>query len=569
MEQAKNSHFHNWIEESLLLLKQPSFWAPLLITLLCSYGFFVTHFAVGIDDTAMERYFVEGLAPARGRWVIFLVNKVIPLMYITPFLTDFLGVLFLAAFSVLFCGLWKLISAGRMKTWMLAIVACLIVSSPITSEVFVYYLHNGVGIGYILTLIAVFYTYECLFADGKKQALYILLSAGYLTVAIGLYESFEVAFAILAAGVLLLLMWYGKERLGWKQFWLFFIRIALVMCIAMLLRILIVNGIIALWNLEKGQTRSLYLGWLFKVGAGATIRSYLQYILLLFGLNGIFYVGVRFYVFAVLTLLIVFVAGSIRKKDGRMLLTILFITFMPWTLVVVSGNVPLYRSCQYIPVMVGMAGGVLLQLLGDRTYRLAQEVSSSVKTRLAGTLQIIVVILLGMMIYTQSFDSNRWYYLDHLKYLDDVKTCDSIYTALKAGYNLDKPVVFVGMRENPTEVTRQTQAAYDSSSYELFAWFADKWIDSSILEPYQNDEGYKYGQSAASSTLAWALSSFGDGDVELHNFMKLIGYDLVQGDVDTVRAAVQKASEVQMPAWPLEGSILETDDSIIVNIDGR
>nr|MCR4587082.1 hypothetical protein [Lachnospiraceae bacterium] len=241
----------------------------------------------------------------------------------------------------------------------------------------------------------------------------------------------------------------------------------------------------------------------------------------------------------------------------------------PWTLVLVTGKVPLYRSCQYIPVLVGMAGGILLQMVDDWKYRLQTDGSICRKTKAAEIIRTIVIVALGLIIYTQSFDSNRWYYLDYLKYQDDVKTCDAICRELKAGHDLSKPVVFLGMRENPTEVTRQTQAAYDSKEYALFQWFADRMIEPSILEPYRNDDGYKYGQSAASSTLAWALSSFGDGDVELHNFMRLLGYDLVQGDVDTVTMAIEATNANPIPSWPQAGSILETNDFIVVNINGR
>nr|MCR4588451.1 glucosyltransferase domain-containing protein [Lachnospiraceae bacterium] len=195
MEKTQTKTIKDWMNVSLELLRKPVYWGPLLITLLCTYGFFITHYAVGIDDTAMNRYFMEGLAPAQGRWVIFLVNKLIPLIYFTPFLTDFLGVLFLAFFAVLFSGFWQMLSDGRMKIWMLSVVACLIVSSPITSEVFVYYLHNGVGVGYVLTLMATFFLYRtCNKGIFTKQVIRDLAcAAGLLTVALGLYESFEVA----------------------------------------------------------------------------------------------------------------------------------------------------------------------------------------------------------------------------------------------------------------------------------------------------------------------------------------------------------------------------------------
>ncbi len=551
------------------LMRNKTFRIPLLITLLCSYGFFVTHYAVGIDDTAMGRYFTEGLAPVEGRWVIFLLNKIIPLITFTPFLTDFLGVLFLTVFAVMFCAIWSILSDGRMKPWMLSLVACLIVSNPISSEVFVYYLHNGVGIGYCITLFA-----ACLLCgyalDIRLNKWYRVLEAAILlTISIGLYESFEVVFAILTLGILLLTMWYKRDSVSCKRFCFVIVTMLLVMVLAIVLRSLVVDGIAALWGFEKGQERSVYLGWMLKSGAIATIRSYLQYILLLFGLNGIFYVGIRFYVISEIVLLVFFVVESIKQRNIKMLIAVFMLEVIPWSLVFVTGRVPLYRSCQYIPVMVGMAGGVILQFCGEIKDNSKEISGPHIRMVLRRGGQIVLGITLGIVIYTQSFDSNRWYYLDYLKYQDDVKTCDAIYNVLRSKYSADKPVVFLGMHETSTEVVRQTQAAYESKEYQIFHWFAQRWVDPSVLEPYENDTGYKYGQSAASSTLAWALSSFGDGDAELHRFMQMLGYDLMQGDATVVAQAVEKNNQIKLPSWPQDGCILETEDYIIVNIEGR
>ena len=44
-----------------------------------AYGFIITHYSIGVDDTAISMYFDDGLAPYVGRTTLFLLNKIIPL----------------------------------------------------------------------------------------------------------------------------------------------------------------------------------------------------------------------------------------------------------------------------------------------------------------------------------------------------------------------------------------------------------------------------------------------------------------------------------------------------------
>lgn len=64
----------------------------LLLTAVCAYGYKVTNVTIGIDDTPSLYYFEEGLIAIVGRWVLFLLNKVITLAEFVPFVTDFAAV---------------------------------------------------------------------------------------------------------------------------------------------------------------------------------------------------------------------------------------------------------------------------------------------------------------------------------------------------------------------------------------------------------------------------------------------------------------------------------------------
>ena len=78
----------------------------LLLTAVCAYGYKVTNVTIGIDDTPSLYYFEEGLIAIVGRWVLFLLNKVISLAEFAPFVTDFAAVLLLIAAAIVWSALF-------------------------------------------------------------------------------------------------------------------------------------------------------------------------------------------------------------------------------------------------------------------------------------------------------------------------------------------------------------------------------------------------------------------------------------------------------------------------------
>ena len=85
----------------------------LLLTAVCAYGYKVTNVTIGIDDTPSLYYFEEGLIAIVGRWVLFLLNKVISLAEFAPFVTDFAAVLLLIAAAIVWSALFYSVSVDQ------------------------------------------------------------------------------------------------------------------------------------------------------------------------------------------------------------------------------------------------------------------------------------------------------------------------------------------------------------------------------------------------------------------------------------------------------------------------
>ena len=121
----------------------------LLLTAVCAYGYKVTNVTIGIDDTPSLYYFEEGLIAIVGRWVLFLLNKVITLAEFVPFVTDFAAVILLIAAAIVWSALFYSVFGEKFPVTGYAFFAAVFVSCPLISEVFTYFLHNGIAIGYL------------------------------------------------------------------------------------------------------------------------------------------------------------------------------------------------------------------------------------------------------------------------------------------------------------------------------------------------------------------------------------------------------------------------------------
>ena len=193
----------------------------LLLTAVCAYGYKVTNVTIGIDDTPSLYYFEEGLIAIVGRWVLFLLNKVISLAEFAPFVTDFAAVLLLIAAAIVWSALFYSVFGEKIPMTGYAYFAAVFVSCPLISEVFTYFLHNGIAIGYLSCAVSLCCMREWQLSIRKQRkgsglrekpdcpaVTKLAAAAVFLWIAMGCYESFMILWL---AGLVLLLL---AERIG-------------------------------------------------------------------------------------------------------------------------------------------------------------------------------------------------------------------------------------------------------------------------------------------------------------------------------------------------------------------
>lgn len=592
-----------WWETFLMFCKNKAYVMLLALTAVCSYGYKVTHFAIGIDDTPYAYYFKEGLAAIVGRWVLFLLNKVVHIADIAPFLTDFAAVLILMAAVTVWCVLFYSILGDRIPKIGYFFFSGIFLSCPLIGEVFTYYLHNGIAIGYLCCGISL-----CCFREGlmrwrdiagENQAgkririLPGVSSVIFLCVALGCYESFMVVWLL---GICLLLL---TERLAGKRkgMWKAIVMAGVIAVLGMVLRSVMIATVTGVFGLEylKGDAirRSIteMAGWLFEPGACAELGMVLKRLFAMYGLFAYAYYPIKIFVGAALVIGCYSLYRTIRSRDPWILLLCIGGFMASFLLAIVEGKATLYRSAQFLPVICGYGALLLVyafrrlwkiqevnkpdtenpdkkkQSAEDEKYTKGSEKSAIGEENHAERIlrsagRAVVTIALGAVLWNQCADLNHWFYVDYMKYENAKEVISRIAYDLEHDFDTSKPVVFTGTYEVPQGIIGDAYVGYNTKTFFKMKRIADN-VDEHLLEKFYRPYGLWVAQTPSLSVINWGKYAF-DDDSELIKFFVMHGYDLKpQLDQDVYYDAELYA--LDLPAYPQPGYIVDMGEYLLVN----
>lgn len=536
-----------------------------------SYGFVVSHPTVGIDDTAIGMYFGDGLAPAMGRWFLYLLNKVISLDSFLPWMTELVSVIILVLSVTLWCVLWYRIIGNQVPMLGYAAFAALFISCPLISEVFIYYLHNGICTAYGLTALSLLFVLEAAKKENadkentdkkstdkentKKKIGYIAASVAFLTAALGCYESFVTVYII---GMLLMFFLirenaqkenhvYGTKPIVWAR-WTLFIVIGSVLMRSVVLKVL---GVIYGYSIPDNFTVS-YRNIFENLGQSqADLFMSIKKFWVMYYLNGVCYLPITVLVMGIVVLLGVGVYKCIRKKDPFLFLSMLAVPIVPVCMVLVEGMPTHYRASQYVPLIGAFA---VFLIFKSWNFEKTPKMLSGI-----GTICVIALT------WNQIADMNRWFYIDYLKYEDAKTVMSHIAYDLESEYDTSKPIVFRGAYYVPYGISKDAYLPFYSDEYRFMKSIADV-VDVHLLEKFnaENGVGYAFAQTPINSTLRWGVTAFDKTAGQLQKFWEMHGYSL-KVETDLEKIAEAETLRGDMPGYPKKGYIKETEEYIIVN----
>ena len=351
-----------YMKESLDELKKHRWYLICLgITIFLSYCFFWTHPAMGVDDTCVQRYFADGFAPTQGRWTIFLLNKIFHVAEFSPFIVDFIGTAFVAAAAVVLSLLFSRLSGGKITWPALTVFSCLMVSYPLIGEVFVYYLHNGIGLAYLLTAgVTSYMVFE------KRNRKYLAASL-VLTAALSCYESFAMVYVLCIALAIFVQMYFSEQEINLKKYIkVVFLSVIPLIC-AMILRSVIADLICA----ALGKNPNMFslasaVQWLFSPNILSSIKGMISLFGRYYIVNGLANFGVAIYLISAVFFGVMILVITLRQRKPVFLLNGLVILLSPWLLSFLQGTVTPYRSMQALPIFVGFAGLIFISLCKEK-----------------------------------------------------------------------------------------------------------------------------------------------------------------------------------------------------------
>lgn len=531
----------------------------------CAYGFAITHYSIGMDDTAIPLYFEDGLAPFVGRWTLFAINKVIPIGDFAPWLVELLSVLMLMVSVTLWCVLWRRICEPLVKipVWGYAFVAAVFISCPLISEVFVFYLHNGVCLGYGVTALALLCLLDSLrVGAGKKEIVRgTLFSALLLCISLGFYESFVIVY-IMGAVMLFFLnrVLYGKkvDDTGYeKRFLPWAGRGATVLAVAMLGRTAILSILKVVFRLDSMSVYNVqyrkFFGDIFT--ADNELQMVLKRFFVKYYVNALVYLPITVLVIAFAGIGIVAICFCIRKRDALLPLCFATLVILPVLMSILEGLATRYRSAQYVPVVGAFA--ILLLFILFYTHRVPKQI------------RVLFVGLLCVLLFRQTVEMNKWFYVDYLKYQDTLRVMENIADDLRKEFDTSKPVIFRGAYKVPYEIASEAYIDFDTWQYRAICCLTNPF-DEHIKEKYyaENTAAYVFAEMPVVSTLQWGVTAFDGTSQQLINFWRMHGFDGFScvKDLAVIEEAENIRLKEQMPGYPQEGYIKEYNDYIIINM---
>lgn len=532
--------------------------ALFLLSAILSFGYGIIHPTIGMDDTGIETYFTQGLAPKVGRWTLFLLNKILHVSEFTPFFVDAIGLILLYFAVLAFIVYFKKLSNNSIHTIGYAAFGCLFLTSPFMGEVFIYYLHNGIGLSFLLVALSAI----CMLKVTKEGKMNNLLWASImLSLSIGCYESFALVYILTVC----LTFFYeamqqegDKDKLGkrFKKFLLKCFYYVVPLVLSMVTRTIVSKLITKALKIDLSARSITQINGWKDSSFLETIKRLVTNFALRYVVNGVSLVAVRVFALSMIAFFAVIILLSIIRKNAWIFVWGFAMMLSVWLLIPVELTITPYRASQAVVLLVAVSA----MIISDSILSFAKESKKALKAA-----EYCLIVLLFVVTFNQGFALNRYFYFDDLKYKNDVFVARSIGENLMSRFDCDKPVAFVGEYVMPKYLRDYVYLSFDSPKYHFIADNLKYSLRDGFYEYVDNDYGYRLYEIGSQDPLAWmSWAKLDEKQLEIYKFMEMNGFSFVPASEEMIDSAKVLAQD--MPSWPKDGYIIETDEMIIVKI---
>ena len=418
--------------DNQLFKKFDYYWFFVILTFILCYGFFITNHSMGIDDEIVEYFGSVESGIHLGRLGILFFSQILNLYEYVPFLHELVGLLlYVIGVSFHVQNFMKILSFEKFvfDKKMATIFSCLAISFPYLAFHFIFmdniFLH---GFILMLTANAVYYFYE--FFKEKREKKYLIYVFLSLVVASSLYESACFYFIIGCLLIEFFKLIFDENRNFYKKA----LCVGFLAFFGMFFNVIIVKIIKKMMNVDysKFQDFLKYDTTSFNTFLYSFIQSQKAFFNKFLETCEYNFGSLISIIMIILFILLSF-GFTLKRKNPNILVCSFLLVIVPFTSFLLLGNYDLpYRNYSVLSFLLGGIFVLLFALLKEKKV-----------------LNKIIIVVVSLIVFYNAQELNQIFYMENLKYQDDKSFMHSImYDIKKLGVE-DKPIVWVGVRENP------------------------------------------------------------------------------------------------------------------------
>lgn len=483
--------------------------AIVTIAALIGYGYEITHCSYGVDDVIYDWYIDSGRLVSMGRFTPWLINKFFKINEFTPFIIDFIGVILILLAGTVLCAVFAdVIGDGKVPSWIYAVFTSLMLVYPMNGEVYIYYMHNGMGLAFLLSAIAVYLMHSNRGKKLKEQLLSDVIAVVLMVFALCCYESFSLVIVTLGVCLVLFRSFKG-EKLRIKTDGLWVITVVVITAVAMILRSVITRILCVAMGLEVYQTSGGSIGWQFADNAGeiwTTLKNQLMSNYLFYGAG---YFPITLFLIAVVALIVICVYFSVKNRDIWPVVLAVLVVIGQFSISFLIGVMQLYRMCQSIVVLVAFIVFAVMILLSK--YKIGR---------------IVAMALSILVVFEAAREISQLFVFEYNmceRCGDKVK---SIGEYLDANYDLSQQkIVFVGDFTRSIEEADYLYISAGEPGYRFLNWCDVHVYD---YDPAVVAAGrfYKIETITDGDVLTWSTNAYGYHNWATQRLFAHYGYDI-------------------------------------------
>lgn len=519
--------------------------AIVTITALAGYGYELTHCSYGVDDVIYDWYIDSGRLVSMGRFTPWLINKFFKINEFTPFIVDFIGVILIILAGTVLCVVFaEILGEDRVPSWIYAVFTSLMLVYPMNGEVFIYYMHNGMGVAFLLSAIAIYLMYSVKGEGLKAQLPRDILALVLMVLAICCYESFSIV--IITIGVILVLLKaFSGEKIQVKTDGIWVVTVVLVTAVAMVLRSIITKILCVIMGLDVYQTSGGMIGWQFSDNAGeigTVLKNQLMSNFLFYGAG---YFPITLFLFAVVALIVLCGIVSWKNRDFWPIVLGILLVIGQFSISFLLGVMQLYRMSQSIVVLVAFSVFILLVLISK--WKIGR---------------VVAVILAGIILYGSAREISQLFVFEYNmcdRCADKVKEIGSY---LQSNYDLsEKKVVFVGEFSRSMDEQDYLHIRKGEAGYRFLNW-CDVHVygyDPAVVEA---GRFYKKETVTDGDVLTWSVNAYNTHNWATQKLFAHYGYDIKITDTNEEYDRV--VDYYNNDCTDTQDDFIEYDDYVIV-----